>query len=74
MSIARRLARAEQIIHARPAMLTTAERIAALQALADAGYLVQDGDTFRATTGDPGHERIAELLTLARGRQKGITR
>lgn len=69
MSIKQRLARAERIIRTLAEPETVAARIAALQALHAAGYLVQDGDTWRATTGVSGHERIAELLTLARARQ-----
>lgn len=73
-STLRRLARAEQRIAQAAPDNTAAARIAALQALHTAGHLVRDGDQWRATDGDPAHERIAELLTLAQGRREDIKR
>lgn len=73
-STLRRLARAEQRIAQAAPDDTAAARIAALQALHAAGILSQAGDQWRATDGDPAHERIAALLTLARGRQKDSER
>lgn len=67
-----RLERAEQRIDQAAPDNTAAARIAALQALHAAGILVQAGAEWRATDGDPAHERIAELLTLAEARRNEV--